>query len=83
MQQEEIKFWRIFFFRVLIFSAIVAAIIFTTTELSKEFMMKALQLSEQEFRRDVMSSMVILRVLLLFILLPITLVFHSLLKKTK
>ena len=46
-------------------------------------MMKSLQLTEQEFRRDVMNSMVILRIWLMFILLPTVIAFHSLIQKNK
>jgi len=80
---EQLKFWRKFFFRLFLFSVLIAVTIFTTTELTKEAMIKALQLSEQEFRRDVMNSMVIFRVWLMFILLPVAITFHTLIKKSK
>jgi len=83
MTNEQIRFWRNFSFRLFLFSAIIAAMIFITTELTKESMMKSLQLTEQEYRRDVMNSMVIFRVWLMFIILPTVIAFHSLIQKNK
>lgn len=83
MTNQQLRFWRSFFLRLFLFSALVAIVIFTTTELTKESMMKSLQLSEQEFRRDVMNSMVIFRVWLMFILLPLVITFQTLIKKNE
>ncbi len=81
MQYDQVLFWRNFFFRLFILSGAIATIIFIVTDLTKSHMMSSLGLSEQEFKRDVMNSAVILRVWLIFVILPLALTFQTLLRR--
>lgn len=81
MENEQVRLWRNFFLRLFLFSSLFAVFIFVTTELSKDVMMRALNIDETEFRRTVMNSLMLLRAWLFFVVLPAAVAFHSMLRR--
>lgn len=81
MDNKMILFLRNFFLRMFLTTSVIAIVIFSTTEMLREPMMGSLNIGKSEFDRTVMNSLMALRVLLFFIILPAAIALHTLIQK--